>query len=401
MKKGINRILFVHHGSGIGGAPISLLNLIKNLDREKYYPIVLFIQKSDVLDFFLKEGIEVLLIEKPFTNWFAHNNSNQVKWYRILRYVRILIEWNLVARKHARDTLKKIDFDIIHLNSHVLTSWAFAAKRLNKKVVMHNREAVVKGYFGLRLGILRLLISNNCDYIINISSDNLKRLGIYNKSSVVYNFVNLPQNYRLPFQQEEIKILYLGGSYYIKGFDVMCAAAELLKEDENIRFYFAGNFINNNVPNSTTGKILFYIKYILYSRDLKLLSKLLELPNSELLGLLKNPLDYLDMCDILITPFNVQHFSRPAIEAFSYGKPVIGSNVEGMDEIIDHMKNGLLFERANSKDLVEKIMMLKMNPELGQELGRNARLKSESVFSPDVNTRKVEYIYELILREQN
>jgi hypothetical protein len=34
------RILFIHHGSGLGGAPISMLYLIQNLDLALYEPVV-------------------------------------------------------------------------------------------------------------------------------------------------------------------------------------------------------------------------------------------------------------------------------------------------------------------------------------------------------------------------
>jgi hypothetical protein len=43
------KVLFIHHGAGIGGATISLLNLITNLNKSKYEPIVLFIHNSEAV----------------------------------------------------------------------------------------------------------------------------------------------------------------------------------------------------------------------------------------------------------------------------------------------------------------------------------------------------------------
>ena len=44
------KILYIHHGKGIGGAPLSLLYLIESLDKQKYHPIVLFLHYSEVVD---------------------------------------------------------------------------------------------------------------------------------------------------------------------------------------------------------------------------------------------------------------------------------------------------------------------------------------------------------------
>ena len=37
----MKRILYIHHGGGLGGAPLSLLYLLKQIDRNRYEPIVL------------------------------------------------------------------------------------------------------------------------------------------------------------------------------------------------------------------------------------------------------------------------------------------------------------------------------------------------------------------------
>mgnify|MGYP001378668674 CR=1 FL=1 len=178
------KILFVHHGTGIGGAPISLLNLIKFLNPERYIIKVTFVLESSAVEMFRQNRIETEVINAP-GHWFTHTETGHIPWYQFYRYVRVFLQWQRTARSIAKNYLSAQDCDIVHLNSHALTSWAFAAHRLGLKVVLHNREAIAKGYTGLRHSILKHLVEQNCDAVINISEDNKKRLGL-EKNAMVF-----------------------------------------------------------------------------------------------------------------------------------------------------------------------------------------------------------------------
>lgn len=391
------KILFIHHGTGIGGAPISLLNLVKRLNPDKYDTEVAFIKGGIAEELFRKNGIKTDVIESS-NLWFTHNQTGKIHWKYFYRYYKIYMHWRITAFKIAPKYFSRKNVDIVHLNSHVLTSWAFAAKRARKKIVLHNRETVARGYFGIRYNILKKLIKNNCDTIINISQDTKSRLGITKNSCVVYNFVDIPKKFRLSMEENnsERKVLYLGGMSNIKGYEVAVECLPYL--NNNITLQFAGNIGNLAKGKSIVEQVKYWVKLIIYRKSYKPLKKILKAKNAQILGLLKNPLETIDSCDVLITPFKIEHFSRPAIEAFAYGKPVIGSNVEGMDEIIDHGINGLLVEKNNPIALAEAINFLCMNPTIAQKMGKNGREKSYRLFSPDVNTEKVEAIYDRLMK---
>jgi len=392
------KILFIHHGTGIGGAPISLLNLVKKLNQDKYEIKVAFVKGGVAEELFKTNGIKTDVIGSS-NLWFTHNETGKIHWKYFYRYLKIFKHWRNTAYQIAPRYLANQDADIIHLNSHVLTSWAFAAKKMGKKVVLHNREAVARGYFGIRYRILKKLIEENCDAIINISQDNKKRLGIEEKAYVIYNFVNIPEKYCQSMEKDVThrNVLYLGGMASIKGFDVTVKCLPYL--NNNITLQFAGNLGKLQKGKSQKEKIKYWIKILLYRKSYKPLKKVLEASNTELLGLLSDPLKAIDECDILITPFKIEHFSRPAIEAFAYGKPVIGSNVEGMDEIIEHGINGLLVEKNNPKDLAKAINYLCENPDIARKMGQKGREKAIRLFSPEANTFKVEAIYDQLMEE--
>lgn len=71
MKLNKIKILFIHHGTGIGGAPISLLNLISHLDISKYEFKVVLVKESSIVDMFRQNGIETQVLNAS-DDWFIH-----------------------------------------------------------------------------------------------------------------------------------------------------------------------------------------------------------------------------------------------------------------------------------------------------------------------------------------
>ena len=68
------------------------------------------------------------------------------------------------------------------------------------------------------------------------------------------------------------------------------------------------------------------------------------------------------------------------LEAFAYGKPVLGARIGGVPELIDDGTDGLLFESGNVDDLAEKIHYIIANKDKLPEMGKRARRKIEEKF---------------------
>lgn len=72
------------------------------------------------------------------------------------------------------------------------------------------------------------------------------------------------------------------------------------------------------------------------------------------------------------------------IEAYSYGKPVIGSNIGGIPEIIDNGNTGYLFEMNSIEDLSLKIDIVENIDEKEYDrLSHNARRFADQHFNPE------------------
>ena len=162
--------------------------------------------------------------------------------------------------------------------------------------------------------------------------------------------------------------------------------------NKDIQINMVGHF-----PKLQTMNTLKRLAYKLrYPSIFKLREKLIAISkyeNVKFVGSVSTITNILQESSFLISPFTVPHFSRPVIEAFAYAKPVITSDVVGMDEIVDDDVNGLIIKNGDSKALAESINTLVNKPELLKEMGENGRRKAIEFYSPKINVLKIENIY--------
>ena len=82
------------------------------------------------------------------------------------------------------------------------------------------------------------------------------------------------------------------------------------------------------------------------------------------------------------------------LEAFSYGKPVIGSNVGGIPEMIEDGNNGFHFQSRDVNGLKGKLeLILGLLDKQVVEMGKAARLTVEKKYSPEFHYERLNQIY--------
>jgi glycosyltransferase involved in cell wall biosynthesis len=85
------------------------------------------------------------------------------------------------------------------------------------------------------------------------------------------------------------------------------------------------------------------------------------------------------------------------LETYAMSRPVIGSRMGGIPELIDDGETGLLFEAGNAADLAEKMRFLLDRPELCREWGRNGQRKLRKEFSRESHYGRLMEIYGSVL----
>ena len=81
------------------------------------------------------------------------------------------------------------------------------------------------------------------------------------------------------------------------------------------------------------------------------------------------------------------------IEAFSMGKPVIGSRIGGIPELVKNNETGFTFDTGSVQDLKNKISFFADHPGLIVKFGKNARSFAEDKFNADKYYEHLLYIY--------
>lgn len=104
-------------------------------------------------------------------------------------------------------------------------------------------------------------------------------------------------------------------------------------------------------------------------------------------------ISYLSLSDLVVVPSIVtasgdtEGLPVTVMEAMAAGKPVIASDVGGMNEIITNNVDGILVKQKNVKQLAESISLLFRDIQLCDKLSRNALLTSKNYDWSEIGKR--------------
>lgn len=122
----------------------------------------------------------------------------------------------------------------------------------------------------------------------------------------------------------------------------------------------------------------------------KLVNKLKIENRIKFLGFRKDIPDILKITDIGVLSSNFEGLSIAALEIMASGCPLIGSDVEGVRDLIKNI--GILYEHKNIKDLSEKIFDLGENIDFREIIGKKC-LKASQEYNVESTVEKYKDIY--------
>jgi glycosyltransferase involved in cell wall biosynthesis len=118
-------------------------------------------------------------------------------------------------------------------------------------------------------------------------------------------------------------------------------------------------------------------------------------------GYRQDVFDIIGIFDLFVLSSLYEGLSLALLEAMSMGKPVIGSDVGGIPEVIDNDLNGFLVECRNPQQLAEKILDLLSNETLRKRMGQSAMHKVQDKFTIQRTARAIEQVYILAMNERS
>lgn len=277
-------------------------------------------------------------------------SGEQYLFKRDGRNIRSLLRLAIESYK----VIKRIKPDVIHLHSSfagIIVRSIYLLNILRKKDVaiiytphafsfLMNIPNIKKRIYAY----IERLFTGVTDYIVCTSKYEMNTAQKYkldsNKMLVIYNGVKIParnnvitENCLLDVNESrKIKILFLGRFDYQKGYDQLLYIISKLCKDK-YHFDIIGDSVNNNAEKINCSNVEYHG----------------WLPQSEL-GY------YFNDADFLIMPSRWESFGLVAVEAQSYGLPVLANKCSSLPEVIDDNNTGILLDFSDIDNVVDFIL---------------------------------------------
>jgi glycosyltransferase involved in cell wall biosynthesis len=391
------RILFIDHDPYRSGSTVSLEHLVKAFSEHGYDVIIHTPKKDSSRLSAILPSIEI----RRFTKWHISslalstlflNTEFPLSWRGMQTNLKDLVKLCLgilVYRKVIRETRA----DLVYVNEHAVIQASIAAWICGIPAVIHVRSQLLRGVFGIRRGIVTRLILRLNQWIFAITdkealqfnargreADKIKIVGeFFNEAdfrSVEHKFSG-----RKPEQHgTRSMVMMLGGIQRIKGtVDFLRAAQRVITTRNDVVFVIAGTIRRNGSR----------VERKHYEECSRIIEEMEPGKQILVLGEIENAMEWVASIDILVSASSASHFSRPVIEAWGCGKPVIATATEHMDSLIVNGVNGLLVDVGDSAGLARSIEILLDSATLRNSYGKAGKEKVRAEFDASVNTKLI------------
>jgi glycosyltransferase involved in cell wall biosynthesis len=230
----------------------------------------------------------------------------------------------------------------------------------------------------------------NASWIIGCSRAILKTANefvpeILARSSVIYNGREPPTFEPKPLSIDPARLLCLGRLAPEKGFDVALSAfAKVCARVPRATLTIAGS-------GSEKERLQQQITDCSLGDRVALLN---EVRPDEVFGLIDN-------ATAVIVPSRREAFSLVAIEAALMNRPVIGTWVGGLPEVVIHKKTGLLVKPEDSDALAESICFLLDHPDRAIQMGQAGRRRAIKQFTFDRYVNAYDALYQKLISRKD
>jgi len=369
------KILQLCLSSSLGGLELYCLNTSKYLQKNNFEVKALLKENSLLHQKHKQVGVECLL-------WKGQTGK--------FPFVEALKIWKLI---------KNESFDLVHIHCKKDLPLAALLKYFSKGTfkLVHTRHMNMPTskknfYHNFQYKQIDLLIT-----ITNkLKSDLLKRVNINSaKVQNLYCGVDEPSKtasskfelFKQKFEPNEVidfRIAVFGNLNPVKAQHIIIEALALIKNELKInwKLYLIGKFIDKD-----------------YSKQIEKLIQDNKLENRVVTtGFINDAKDLMPGFDLIALTTRGETFGLVLAEAMRAKVATIGTNSEGVPEIIDNDVNGLLVEPNNPKQLANAILKLYKNEELRNDFASKGKIKADLVFNYENHYTTLENLYKTLVK---
>jgi glycosyltransferase involved in cell wall biosynthesis len=374
------KVLNIMPDSRVSGPITRVARVAVKLKKIGYQTIMVIPSApKNTLDYLNRNFLEVEIIE--FTKTPELNNI-----FSILQWIFFLPKdiWKFIR------LYKKLDPDIVHINSAFFIAPAIASKILRIPTVWHINDTMSGKFLSFFFGFICQIIATK----VVVASYSVALHYRLNKNiiTVLYPPVDcLQYQERNKFKNNSIvKVSLIANWSHVKGLDIFVkAASEVLKKYQNVEFHIAGSLLETQQE---------------YSKDIKALIGQLGLKEKLIIhGHIDSDSipSFLSSMDIHVLSSNSEACPISVLEGMAASLPIVATNVGGVEECLLYDKDkpaGIIVPVGDVTKLANAIQKLIFNDDYAQSLGFNGRILAMSQFSLDVCAERHQEIYFSLLR---
>jgi len=340
-------ILIINSANSYWGAEVSLLSFLKKMPTKDYS---LFIKDE-------KGSFDKILKKNKIKFRKIKLELSPKKPYFYVSVFKILI----MIFKYKINTLYGNNDDLSTLLAFVRIILFFRVK-----TILHFRN-----------------LPNNYDYYKKLMFFHTKVIcnSNYTKSSLIKNLKHSPKNLKVIYNGHGQKFTSsteitnpLSKNYFLTvgRLDRNKAQLDIIKafnkweQNFGYKYMLIGAIKDSNISYNT--KVIDYLNN--HKLDSQVLIKNFSIDLSK----------YYRNAIATIIPSHIETFGRVAIESGFWSTPVIARDIPALNEIIEHNKNGFLWD-GTSDQLINYLNLLSSDKQISKKLGENLRSKVEVHFS--------------------
>ncbi len=262
--------------------------------------------------------------------------------------------------------------DLVYINTSVIVDYAIVARWFSRKALLHIHEIPE----GAALTLLRAMaLWSRADIIFN--SEATRRtfaLPAKAQSQVIYNGVAGPALSEACGYDgtRPLRVAMLGRISRIKGQEILIDAVKMLPQEarERLQIRMVGSaFEDTGQQDALVARIT----------NAGLVDCVVLEPFTT------NTADIYQWADVVVVPSRLpESLGRVAIEAMSFERMVIASNIGGLSEVVDHATTGWLVPPGDVKALSDCLVCILERPSVLQGFGVAGRQRFETIFSEDI-----------------
>ena len=346
--------------SSMGGAENHTRLITKEFARRGCKTILLCPEGPYVARFRELGRQDVKIVACPFISKHYLNPFYGFDLIRLLKATRLI-----------RGLIKENNIQVIHSHKHpadFLTAVSTLGLRGLKRITtIHSMENKDKfplwrwwRYFFIRASLLRF------DRVFAVS-ENVRANTINYFSLPPEKVVTMmngidPRELAPDSSPDEVR-----RKYGVRGdrFVILCAGKAEYRKGQDILLRAVSSIVNSGDMKRDITLVLAGNANLRFKKRLQKLSAGLGIEDSVIwAGYVENISNLLQLADLYVQPSRWDPLPRALIEAMGTGVPSIGSDVDGISELIEHEKSGLLFKSEDADDLALKLKKSILRPGL-------------------------------------